>query len=290
MTLPLHLYIFDMRERPQPIAIVGVGGVFPEASAADALWDLVARGADAAREPPDGRWALSLERAFHTEPGEPDKVYSRRGCFVDDFTFDPSGLNLRPDFCDALDPMVHLALHAAREAWSESERSSIDARRVGVIFGNLALPTESASRLSDWMIGRRFERLLFRRSGGERPPESREPVDPLSRWVTGLPAGLVAKALGLGGGHYTIDAACASSLFALHLACEELRAGRADAMIAGGVSRPDCLYTQMGFAQLRALSPTGRCSPFDHKSNGLVVGEGAGMVRSAAPRRCASRW
>ncbi|MCK5366797.1 MAG: type I polyketide synthase, partial [Gammaproteobacteria bacterium] len=38
-----------------------------------------------------------------------------------------------------------------------------------------------------------------------------------------------------------------------------------------------CLYTQMGFSQLTALSPSGRCSPFDRKGDGLVVGEGAGV-------------
>ncbi len=76
---------------------------------------------------------------------------------------------------------------------------------------------------------------------------------------------------------YTLDAACASSLYAIKLAADELLAGRADAMLAGGVSRPDCLYTQMGFSQLRALSPSGRCSPFDARADGLVVGEGAGV-------------
>src|SRR5258708_28113907 len=87
----------------------------------------------------------------------------------------------------------------------------------------------------------------------------------------------MGRALELGGGSYTLDAACASSLYALKLAADELRAGGADAMLAGGVSRPDCLYTQMGFAQLRALSTTGRCFPFDARANGLMVGEGAGI-------------
>ncbi|MBK8267120.1 MAG: polyketide synthase [Planctomycetes bacterium] len=88
----------------------------------------------------------------------------------------------------------------------------------------------------------------------------------------------MARALGLGAGAYTLDAACASSLYSIKLACDELRAGRADAMLAGGVSRPDCLYTQMGFTQLRALSKSGRCSPFDAAGDGLLVGEGAGIV------------
>ena len=49
-------------------------------------------------------------------------------------------------------------------------------------------------------------------------------------------------------------------------------------MLAGGLSRPDSLYTQMGFSQLRALARTGRCAPFDAAGSGLVVGEGAGVV------------
>src|SRR5438445_12865813 len=93
-----------------------------------------------------------------------------------------------------------------------------------------------------------------------------------------MPAAILAKALGLGGGHFALDAACASSLYALKLAVAELQAGRADAMLTGGLSRPDCLYTQMGFSQLRALSPTGRCVLFDASADGVVVGEGGGMV------------
>jgi acyl transferase domain-containing protein len=102
-------------------------------------------------------------------------------------------------------------------------------------------------------------------------------VDALNRLSAELPAGLLAAGLGIGGGCYTLDAACASSLYAIKLACEELVTGRVDAVLTGGVSRPSSQFTQMGFSQLQALSPSGICCPFDQNADGLVVGEGAGM-------------
>ena len=101
--------------------------------------------------------------------------------------------------------------------------------------------------------------------------------NPYNRYSAELPAGLLAAGLGLGGGCYTLDAACASSLYAIKLACEELISGRADAVLTGGASRPSSQFTQMGFSQLRALSKSGVCRPFDKRADGLLVGEGAGM-------------
>lgn len=119
-----------------------------------------------------------------------------------------------------------------------------------------------------------------------------EKTHPLNGHAAAMPASILARALGLSGGTFTLDAACASSLYAIKLAMDELREGRADAMLAGGISRPDCLYTQMGFSQLRALSRAGRCRPFDAQGNGLMVGEGAGIFvlkRLADARRDGDR-
>src|SRR5207253_5136639 len=135
---------------------------------------------------------------------------------------------------------------------------------VGVILGDIALPTEKASALARAYLGRTFAEKAVGPDGG--PVEE---TSPLNRHAPALPAAVLARALGLGGGSYTLDAACASTLYAIKLALEELRSGRSDAMLAGGVSRPDCLYTQMGFSQLRALSPSGRCAPFTARADGL---------------------
>ncbi|MCW8133866.1 MAG: polyketide synthase, partial [Planctomycetota bacterium] len=258
-----------------------MGGVFPGAPDLARFWELVREGRSAAREVPPERWVLRPEEAYAPDaaPGAPDTVYSKRACFLDDeaFRFNPardSELGVPAALLARLDPLFLIVLRAGHEAWRAARTEKLDKRRAGVLIGNIALPTEASSALAREWLGRAFaERAL----AGQTESLDADPgaPDALNRYVTGLPGGMLARALGLGGGSATLDAACASSLYAVKLAADELNAGRADAMLAGGASRPDCLYTQMGFAQLRALSPSGRCSPFDKKADGLVVGEGA---------------
>jgi acyl transferase domain-containing protein/3-hydroxymyristoyl/3-hydroxydecanoyl-(acyl carrier protein) dehydratase len=259
---------------PASIAVVGLGGVFPGARDLESFQRNLLDGADAVREVPPGRWVVDPRDAFDPTPGL-DRCYCTAGCFVEDFEFDPGGLNL--DSIDGLDPVYQLALHAGRDAWAEVATGSIDRDRVGVVLAAIALPTDSSSEITQAVLGRSFEESL---TGGDKSwPRGANPLpSPLNARVTARPGSLLASALGLGGGSFTLDAACASSLYAVKLACDALRAGRVDAMLAGGVSRPESLYTQMGFSQLRALSLSGVCRPFDARADGLIVGEGAGVV------------
>ena len=251
----------------EPIAIVGIGGIFPGESTLEGFWKLIERAGDTSRPVPQERWILDSKKIYNSIPGTVDSVYTNHGCFIDHFKLDPAGLNLPSEWLPRLDPSVHLLLHAGRAAFQDAHLENADRGRIGVIAGNIALPTSTSSALCQ-------EILLALRSGKKWNGHAFA----LNRHVTGLPTGLLARALNLGGGSYALDAACASSLYALKLACDELQGGRADAMLAGGFSRPDSLYTQMGFCQLRALTRSGRCSPFDASADGLIVGEGAGIV------------
>ena len=226
---------------PEPIAIVGLGGVLPGAATLDDFWSVVEAGVDTASDPPPDRWCLALDRAYSTDRAQPDRVHSRRACFVRDFELDLEGIDLSGELVESLDPMVHLALHAGRQAWRDCVADAVDPARVGVMLGNIVLPTASASAMADWILGRRFERELFRAAGVPMPPETRAPVAAINRWGAGLPAAMRAKGLGLGGDRFCIDAACASSLFTVELAVDALRQGRLDAVLAGGLSRPDSL-------------------------------------------------
>ncbi len=259
-----------MSERLE-IAIVGFGGVFPGAKSQKDFWRNIERGEDATAEVPPVRWYMDPDEAYSPEVATADRVYARRAGLLGDIDLDTDGLSIDAHVLDGLDPMFRLALRAAQMAVEDARPEALDRDRTGVIFGNIVLPTDAASALALETLGRSFAERLGQ-IGAER-----EATEPLNRYVAGLPAGLVAHALGLRGGSYTLDAACASSLYAVKLACDELVSGRAEAMLAGGVSRPSSLYTQMGFSQLRALSPSGRCAPFDTRADGLVVGEGAGL-------------
>jgi acyl transferase domain-containing protein/3-hydroxymyristoyl/3-hydroxydecanoyl-(acyl carrier protein) dehydratase len=268
------------------IAIVGVGGLFPGADSLEQFWANIRDRGDATSEVPRSRWLIDPAQAFDPRIAVPDHVYSTRGCFVARPRLDAQDFNLDRSIVERLDPLFHLALYTARQAWSDARTTEVDLRRVGVIFGNIVLPTETAAALSCALLGQAFEDELNKITRIRDCPARGEPADApgfdaasaLNAFPAGLPAAVVARALGLGGVAYTIDAACASSLFALKLAIDELRSGRCDAMLCGGVSCPDSLYTQMGFSQLRALSARGRPAPFDEQADGLVVGEGAGML------------
>ncbi|NOQ41315.1 MAG: type I polyketide synthase, partial [Desulfuromusa sp.] len=258
------------------VAIVGVGGEFPNSPTLDRFWDNIVANVNTSRQPPKGRWLLSPEDVFDPQVGAADKVYSKKACFLDDEldTAHIPGLDIDSDFLSKLDPMFRLLLRVGQQTFSSVTTEKIDRSRAGIIIGNLALPSEKSSALARNYLGRTFvEKLSDRELSLDDSA-----VAPINHYVAGLPAGLLAKALGFEGTCFTVDAACASSLYAIKLAVDELQSGRADTMLAGGLSRPDSLYTQMGFSQLRALSPTGTCSPFDQNSNGLVVGEGCGLV------------
>jgi len=248
----------------EKIAIVSLAIRFP-GSAADLgqFWQRIVSGIDGSSEVPPGRWQLPATACVSPGGPFPDRVPHSRGYYLEPFVLEAGAVNLPAELLDGLDRLFHTILDVGHRAWKQCQTAGLDRRRVGVILGNICLPTPLSARLAREIFGSQ---------------QVGQQTDPRNRYVAGLPAGLLARSLGLGGCAFTLDAACASSLYAIKLACDELLAGRADAMIAGGANGADPQYTQMGFAQLRALSASGRCAPLDRRADGLLVGEGAGVV------------
>ena len=252
-----------------------MAGRFPGADSVAQFWENIIQKKEAVSNVPEERWGVSPESVL-SPMGKPDKTFTRRAGIISDRMPDLSGLAIDPDLVRMLDPMHRLVLDVGKSALDSCAADALNRKRTGVVLAAIALPTDSASLLTRQVIN---GTLLSQMSGASRlSPDDISRESCLAARLVGYPGAMLADALGLGSGSLTLDAACASSLYAIKLACDELITGRTDAMLAGGVSRPDVLYTQIGFTQLKALSPTGRCAPFDARANGLVVGEGAGML------------
>ena len=251
-----------------PIAIIGRGCVLPGASSPDELWSRIIAGEDLLSTAPEGMWRIPSASVL-CSPAAPsvDRTWSSRGGYVQGFAerFDPTGFALPADELRGLDPLVHWVLHSAREALRSAGITPTASLRAGAVFGNLSYPTSGLTQYAE---------LVW--TG--KPPAGEEPPDPRNRFMSGLPAHLLAQALELSAGAFALDAACASSLYALKLACDALHDGRADLMLAGGVNHADDLFIHVGFCALGALSRTGQSRPFHRDADGLMPAEGAGFV------------
>ncbi|MCF8125137.1 MAG: beta-ketoacyl synthase [Desulfotignum sp.] len=253
-----------MTSHAQHIAVVSMAGIFPGAGDIDRFIDNVLNKKQAVIQVPRQRWAAPVEKMVVFPPC-PDRAVSDRAGLITGFSFDPRGFALEPDTLQALDPTHHLVLSAGQTACQTCLVTPDLKKRTGVILASIALPTETASAVSREILCTKNPRPLTL-------------LDALAANMVSGPAAILARAMGFEAGSFTLDAACASSLVAVKLACEQLIFGKADMMVTGGVSRPDSLYTQIGFSQLAALSPSGRCAPFDREADGLVVGEGCGII------------
>ena len=149
------------------IAIVGLGGVFPGARDLDEFWQNILAAKDSAIEVGADRWRLKPDELY-SPTLEADKVNSRRSCLIQNFEFDPEGFNVDADLLNRLDPMYQILLHAGRNAWVDTNTNAIDKRRVGIIIGNIVLPTESSSLLSDEQFKTLFETQLKLSSNGNQ--------------------------------------------------------------------------------------------------------------------------
>ncbi|MDO0929803.1 type I polyketide synthase [Streptomyces sp. TG1A-8] len=236
----------------EPIAVIGLSCRLPKANNLQDFWEMLRRGEHGITEVPEGRWGLGAEAL--TEPG------TRMGGFLDHVDrFDAAFFSVSPREAAMMDPQQRLALELAWEALESAclAPSSLGGTRTGVFLG---------------AISGDYATLVYR--GGH------EAVD--RHTMTGLQRGLIANRisyhLGLRGPSMTVDAAQSSSLVAVHLACESLRSGESDLVLAGGVHLNLAPLSALAAARFGGLSPDGRSYTFDARANGFVRGEGGGLV------------
>ena len=273
---------------PVPVAIIGIGCLFPGAEDLSAYWANIRDRRDAIAEVPATHWRP--DDYFDPDPKAPDRTYARRGGFLTPVDFPPLDFGIAPNNLEATDTTQLLGLLVARQALDDAGYGpgrDFDRDRVSVILGvtgtlELVIP-----------LGARLGHPIWRRALKDAGVAD-DTAEIVVRGIAGsyvgwqensfpgllgnVAAGRIANRLDLGGTNCVIDAACASSLGALNLALLELASGRCDMALTGGLDTFNDIFMYMCFSKTPALSPTGDARPFDAAGDGTILGEGLGVL------------
>ncbi len=278
----------EFRRPFSPLAIIGIGCLFPGSNNRQSLWANICSGKDLIREIPSTHW--SIDDYFDADPKVQDMTYARRGGFLDPYPFHPIDFGIAPKDLEAIDTAQLLGLVAAKQALIDAgydPKNQFNRERVSVILG-VTGTQELVIPLGARLGHPRWKKALDRAGiHGEVRDQiiqdiSSSYVDWQENSFPGLlgnvVAGRIANRLNLGGTNCVIDAACASSLGAVHLAALELAAGTSDMVVTGGVDTFNDIFMYMCFSKTPALSASGNASPYDANGDGTILGEGLGIL------------
>lgn len=179
--------------------------------------------------------------------------------------FDPGGLLTRREI-RRLDRFAQLALCAAHEAVSQAgwlHDLPADPHRIGCVIGTGAGTTMTLERLYE----------LHRAPDGA-------PLPPLGATMAmaNAASAAITLAFGLHGESFAVAAACAAGSQAIGIGKRMLESGHLDAVVVGGADASATEWSYRSFSVMGALSPTGVVRPFDRRRDGMVLGEGGGVL------------
>ncbi|MDR2340292.1 MAG: hypothetical protein LBF40_09220 [Deltaproteobacteria bacterium] len=266
------------RDHSKIIAIVGAGLRLAGASDLGSLWRNLRSGKSFFREATLSDFGAPPSLFYQDGELLPDKAVSLKGAWLKEEKPKQGGegppqggggplSGVGSDASQSGSPFPNW-LAAGSDARGQISLRGHDPSEVGVIAGHIVLPTRAMSEATVSLWGKEATRSW---DFNPFPPPPKD--DPFRG--PGRSASLLADRLGVSGESFTVDAACASSLYAMRLAMGRLIEGSLSCVFSGGLAEPDPLFTQLGFSQLRALSKSGASRPFDSRADGLVVGSGA---------------
>nr|ABM63527.1 BryB [Candidatus Endobugula sertula] len=249
------------------IAIIGLSGRYPQAENMEEYWENLCQGKDCITEIPKERW--DWQDYYTDDPYQPGGHRSKWGGFIRDVDkFDPLFFNISPSEVELTDPQERLFLESAWAALEDAgycrdylqmlssrTKSSFSSGDVGVYVGVMS---------SEYQLFA-FEQNL-----------RGHPISSVGSYAS--IANRVSYVLDLHGPSMTVDTMCSSSLTTLHLACQDLKLGRTDLGIVGGVNitiHPN-KYQALSHAQI--ISTSGRCQSFGEQGQGYIPGEGVGAI------------
>ncbi|GAB1544275.1 type I polyketide synthase [Scytonema sp. NUACC21] len=285
---PMSTHKINRKLQDSPIAIIGMASLFAQARNLQQYWQNILNKLDCITDVPSTHW--NIEEYYDPNPRTPEeKTYCKRGGFIPYVDFDPMEFGIPPSILEVTDVAQLLSLVVAKEAMEDAGYGAsreFNRDTIGVILGvagsQLGLPLAARLEYPVW------EKVL--KSSGLSDEDTQKIIKKIKsayvNWdenafpgmLSNVVAGRIANRLNLGGINCVVDAACASSFAALKMAISELIEHRCDMMLTGGVDTDNTIMAYMCFSKTPAVSPSDNVKPFDAKSDGMMLGEGIGMV------------
>ncbi len=276
-------------------AVVGVSCELPGARSADELWENVLSVRRAFRRLPDVR--LNNADYYSDDEGDADRTYLRRAAVIEGYTFDRVKYRISKATFEQTDLVHWLALDVTARALEDAGFAGgqgLPKERTGVVVGNSLAGEFSRANIMRlrWPYVRRVVDAVLKQRGESedtraavlaeaqeiyKAPFPAPDADMLAGGLANTVAGRITNYFDLGGGCYTVDGACCSSLLAVVEGCRALREGMWDVAIVGGVDLSIDPFEVIGFTRNGALARNDmRC--LDERSEGFWPGEGAGAA------------
>ncbi|HEY9783799.1 MAG TPA: beta-ketoacyl synthase N-terminal-like domain-containing protein, partial [Candidatus Obscuribacterales bacterium] len=266
------------RKRENDIAIVGMSCIFPKAADVESYWQNILNKVDAIIEIPPEQW--DWREYYDENPLARDKIYSKWGGFIDHIQFEPAKYGIPPSSLASIDPMQLLLLELTDRALNDAGygKRPFPRERTSVVLANAGHGPMTALYSLRSMLGWKLAQLdpAAKKQIEDALPEWTE--DSFPGYLGNVAAGRIANRFDLGGLNFSIDAACASSLAALHTAVGELRSGNSDFVILGAIDTHNQPSDYLSFSKVHAFSKGGKCRTFDASADGIVISEGLAMV------------
>ncbi|MGA5412066.1 type I polyketide synthase [Streptomyces lavendulocolor] len=242
----------------EPVAVIGAGCRLPGGvDSLAALWRLLEEKRETVGPVPADRWDVrALGRVLPEAVAAPLRF---GGWLAGDIgAFDPQAFGMSGREAAWLDPQHRLLLMVAREALENAgiPMDELRGTHTGVFAGLYSVDN------------------LLR---GHRRPQEADPYW-FSGGMHGVGVGRLSYLLDLRGPSLAVDTGCSSSLVAVHLACQALRAGECPLAVAAGVSAALGPEVSASSARWEMFSPTGRSRAFDQDADGYLRAEGCGVV------------
>jgi enediyne polyketide synthase len=264
------------------------------ASPAD-LWQNVLAQRRAFRLFPKER--LDLAEYWSSDPRAVDSIYARRGTFIEDFHFDRLHYRIAGDTYRSADMTHWLALASATTALADAgypDGSGLPKETTGVFVGNTLTGEFSRAGVlrQRWPYVRKVLSSVLEQEGFKQSesvalinklePAYKQPFPPpgpetLAGSLSNTIAGRICNYYNLGGGGYSVDGACASSLLSVIHGCSALLSGDLDVAVVGGVDLSLDPLELIGFCRMGAIASDGM-RIFDANPTGFLPGEGCSFI------------